>query len=299
MAGQLVSEPGFALAASAIDSNGVTVKGGDDYLVSGKDAYFLLPFTEAERTTTVPANELHLSVSITQPGDEKLAIPAELFFKPEVSEGKWVFDPLYRIQFVLPAANFSHIVLPVPDQINFSGQQLARFDIDKCHGCTVHLGSGFELKARGSIANPDATVVINPGRIFNGMLALPDSGQLIDSQNWRMHDLILSEGKIEVSGGDPFLVSPVLDIDTSNLGGVMFDLDVPVADLPIYDFQLFYSTEQHEFIERASSIMRVIGEAELIENDKRLQFFIPLDFLSNQTPAVQMLKTAAAGSCTA
>ena len=77
------------------------------------------------------------------------------------------------------------------------------------------------------------------------------------------------------------MISPILDVGTATLGGVQFSLRAP-ADVQNANFQLFYATDTHRFIEAASSFVKIptLGDWQ--------QFVIPLNFLASEAPAAQV-----------
>ena len=269
-------------------SHGLSQLSDNAYLLDGEDPYFVLRLKDTSAADN--AGKLLLEISIQRPAENSEAVPAELFFKLIRMDSVPIFDPLYKIQFQLPATEFSQIVIPLPDSVELEAGQLLRLDIESCQGCVVTLDSGFSL---ASVQQKESEQIII-GNFLNGIQQLSEHGKFISSfttyQDWRLHHFEPEGDKLIIADVDPFWVSPPLYIDTTNFSGLLIELQVPAYQPPIYDFQLFYSAEEHRFIEEASSVIRVVGESVKLGEHNQLRFFVPLNFLSEQFPPVRVLK---------
>jgi hypothetical protein len=267
-----------------------TIKQGDDsYLISGEDPYFVTQLQDNQ--TSASANILSLDISIQKPSGHNEALAAELFFKVIRMESVPIFDPSYKLQFPLPDTDFSRITIPLPTEIKLHAGQLMRLDIDACQKCLVTITKKFWV---GRQQAELGTAKIDIGNFLNGIQNIPAQGKYISEftqyQDWRLHDFEHIQNGLLISDTDPFLVSPPLHVNTENLSGILVDVQVPSFNPPIYDFQLFYSTEKHRFVEKASSVIRVLGKSADVGGHNQLRFFVPLDFLSEQFPPVDVLK---------
>ena len=88
-----------------------------------------------------------------------------------------------------------------------------------------------------------------------------------------------------MNGKDPFIVSPLIDADTQQLGGVRFALNATEVEAAQLDFQLFYATERHGFVESASTLIRVPASS-----GPEITFAIPLAFLGAEFPKTTLLE---------
>ena len=278
-----------AAAPELFLAHGTIKQKNNSYRITGQDPYFVtqLEINEA----TVSANTLSLNISIKRPTDHHEALPAELFFKVIRMDSVPIFDPLYKLQFQLPDTNFSKIAISLPKNIKLRAGQLLRLDIDACLKCIVSIQTNFLIGTPQAKPNVAQIEIAN---YLNGVQNLPKQGKYISAftkyQDWRLHDFDRNQNMLLISNTDPFLVSPPLYISTQNFSGMLLDMRVPSFNPPIYDFQVFYSTEEHRFIEQASSVIRVLGKSAREGDHNRLRFFVPLDFLSKQFPPVKVIK---------
>lgn len=261
--------------------------------ITGRDAYVILPvynISESKQSADNSSQSLSLDLLIeqetpnqSQPG----IIEGELFFRPIGQD--LGFDPQYKIKFQYPTAKFDKIRFELPDTIALSNKEL-RLDFDNCSNCLIKHGEGFEFGGADSAGS-----LITPDRVFNGSRMVPIEGIDIDSEQWRINDMERVGDLLSATGGDPFMVSSAFDVDTGQLAGVLFEFVVHHQSshslkqntLPVFDFQLFYSTEQYGFTENANTIFRVQLRASNLANSP-LTIFIPLRFLTAENS--QLLK---------
>ena len=257
--------------------------------IVARDPYIILPVSE-QNIVTQPKDSgmqsLSLSLKIEQDAtnnDPPETVYGDLFFKPLGQEHK--FDPQYKIRFRYPSQPSEIIRFELPEDIQLASQ--LRLDFDNCSNCVIQHGDFFELGAASQLST-----VIAADRIFNGTRKLPTSGIDTDPSQWRLNDMQDVDALLSFTGGDPFMVSPLFDVNTAHLAGVFLEFEAhnesndaaPQKELSIYDFQLFYATENHEFIERSSSIFRVQSQPA----SSLLSVFVPLHFLARDN--IKLLK---------
>ena len=264
------------------------------YRITGDDPYFVLPVNGVRADADA---SLSLAISIEDPQTVERSVPMELFFNASDGGSGAVFDPAFRFKFRIPAGQNQTFELPLSPDISLSDGQLARIDIDGCGGCLIKLNSGLRLSRVTAGAADGETLLVNDSRLYNGFKSVPPAGLEVNLSEWTLHDLKIVKSAtvqkallLSQTGNDPFLVSPLLDIRTDTFGGVLIELDAPPTAKPIYDFQVFYATEAHAFVERASSILRVAGSKAASSEINKLRFLVPLDFLSTQSPPDQLLQ---------
>ncbi|MEM7360632.1 MAG: hypothetical protein AAF431_16185 [Pseudomonadota bacterium] len=298
-------EPGNA-HLEPLRVNSLDNLGAGQFTVSGNDPYLVLA-VEDQTSEDVVARDLVLAIKVNRDDNDVRDIPLEIFYRsaPSAADANAIlFDPLYRIQFSIPstsddsaAAEDTLIRLPVSAEMLPLARQL-RLDIDSCRRCSIELmampvldSSGPEQNS-GSQPSQDASQLDDQAtsyqnlRIINGARAIPESGLDVDDSAWTLNDLQAIGAFAMVSGNDPFLVSPIIDAAIDDLAGLLIEIDAPNGNQPNFDFQLFYATEKHNFIESASSYIRVGSKAD----GAPLLFFVPLGFLSTQAPSVKLLK---------
>lgn len=276
-----------SLSSSLIDSHSIDQNSDGSYKIVGDDAYFALTIQQnSQRPVTDDSKQslrLNITIETTTPSDS--TISAELFFsQTDAVQDIW-FDPDFRIQFDFQKPNVSELNINLPDSVSLSVGQLVRLDINNCLACRLKINSGFTLATQ---SEPN----VNITRVYNGRVVLVDENLSVFNNDWVLNDLELVDESFNVQGEDPYLISPILDIATNSMAGVLVSINAPTLLENIYDLQLFYSTERHRFIERSSSFIRLVNNNKE-ENSKprnHLEFFVPLDFLSKQIPPSSLLK---------
>lgn len=297
-------------AIEPIRSNSLRAVAENEFQVTGRDPHLVLPVDRMVGADEV-ATELVLQLAVERRDEDLREIPLEIFYRPltDNTAGQTVFDPLYRIQFKIPSSNSKNgpirlpIRLPLRADMQVATQQL-RLDIDSCKHCKVTLNALPSLQsapqtvdaAPGDVAantaDPEADTVANKEpryldlRIISGTQPIPTAGLEVANTGWQLNDMQALGEYASVSGNDPFMVSPILDAAVDDLAGILIEIQAPVMASPNFDFQLFYATEKHNFVERASSFMRVKANAD----NAPLQFYVPLAFLSQQSPGMKLLK---------
>jgi len=281
----------LAAELNIISIQGLTKTSSNSFRIAGNDPHLVLPLAPksgGDVTAQLSGDQsLILPMSLRGIPKSQLEIPVEVFFKSTLNSNSRLFDPIYRIQFIVDRAEFSSIRIPIPKDLNFDSL-IIRVDIDQCNNCQILLSGSPYLSTDSSETFTENSANISNFRLMNGARSIPNEGLDVAVDNWELHHLKSSTDGLLVSGEDPFLISPIIDASIDELAGVLFELDAPGAETPVFDFQLFYATESHKFIEPASSIMRVAGQANTQKST--LRFYIPLGFLSSQNPKVQLFK---------
>jgi len=276
-----------ALTAPTYNVNDIDLKAENVFLISGQDPY--LRFTP-HSIVADPNGISYLTLNLLLTDEQNASadeVQMELFFNEVTTAPKAYFDPNYRLQFSVPKTHlrseFPAFILPIPGNTQLGDLRGLRLDINGCTQCRFKALAYPSLSSVESSA--DGGLLITPSVVFNGLTTVPNSGIDITDGEWKLNDLNLESGMLSLSGSDPFLVSPEFNIDTAQLGGVYVRLS-PTAHLnKTQDLQLFYATEQHGFVESASTSFRAAAN-----KDGALEFIVPLSFLSNGHPKVEGLR---------
>jgi len=254
-------------SASATDneiiSNDLIENSKSQYTVTGPDPYIIFNPQQLE------SNARTLFLDLGKDIENK---PLELFFNSDDD----VFNPGYKISFTVD--NFP-IGLVIPQEVTLSSRTRLRLDVNQCSGCTINFDSIPILKSGQAYAT-----LVQPQAVQNGAHELTANQSIIDGQ-WRLNSLNGSYQNFEVSGADPYLVTPILNISTHMLEAVYFKIKAPTSNEPWGNYQLFYQTEQHRFTSQANSSIRLANN-----NNDIVEFIIPLDFLSKEAPSVSILE---------
>lgn len=274
-----------ALEAEVISSSGVT-RNTQGFKINGADPYFVFAIQDEVGAQQGP-RELIVPLRITSTTMPKEKLSAELFTRQlavSSTTEQLNFDPFHKLRFQFNPQQLAALAIPIPVGLKLSDDALVRLDIDGCAGCQIQFTAPAIIAPENHRANSTPAEVY---RHLHGSADIPNGGLTVAISGWRHHDLqplATTSNLLQVTGGDPYLTSPLLDVNSENLGGVLFELSYLGTAKRLHDFQLFYATEQHRFIERASSIFRVAAD------DGQLKFYIPLHFLSTQFPAQQLLE---------
>lgn len=267
----------FALQSPVLESNDVVLK-DSTWSINGLDPYFVLSL----ESNTAQSQFLEIPISIDDYKQDIFTM--ELFFAPvEKSEAITRFDPLKRIRFdvELPIKD-KRLVLELPDNAQVFNTTKVRIDLDGCSGCKV---SGLSnARYLTEIQAPDSALKIAPHQIINDISSIAEQGLTINLKNWQSNNLLKTDFGYQINGGDPYLISPIIDVDINQLGGLLLELETNQSNNSINDFQLFYATEKHRFIEAASTIFRVQNKQGIIK------VFIPFDFLKSQPQPAQLFR---------
>lgn len=239
--------------------------GTDQYRVSGNDPYIVFNAQGPEQ------NASHLIFDL---GSDLKGVPLELFF---MAKGE-LFDPYFKVSFT--ATKFPS-ALALPENIKLTPSTRLRLDITACAECLIST-KNLPILAH-SPANAIAEVELT--NVQNGVSILTNQPRAMSTQGWRLNDLSGDLTHFEITGSDPFLVSPKLTTSTSNLAGVYFKLIAPSSDEVSNDYQLFYQTERHPFSISAHSTLRIISAS-----SQTVEFIAPLDFLSSEQPSDLVLE---------
>lgn len=274
----LFSVSASALALELIMSNDL-VQDGNAYRVAGPDPFLVLPLTSESVSYSSSAAELTVFLGInrdTSSSDEP--VTTELFYQTNLEES---FSPQKRLKLSVPATGFDAFSVTLPPRLELLPDSYVRIDLNACADCRITPTTEYSsarMAQAGLLRAYLGTRIIPPSGLDFGTNFSASSGD-----DWDSHDIELIGKQWLITGADPYLVSPYIDADTSQLGGVLFDLSSTNSAPTVHDFQLFYATENHQFIEKASSIIRVKN------NGQQIRFLIPLDFLSDEFVAEQSL----------
>jgi len=234
------------------------------YKVNGPDPYII--FNAQQQAESVNYLVLDLGTEINNK-------PLELFFSSEND----IFDPHYKLNFIAPSFPAA---LAIPENTSLTSSTRLRLDIEGCPACTVAVNNVPILG--GSSAG---AILIEPSSVRNGVDMLDVETKPITTSGWRLNDLSGDFSGFEVSAGDPYIVSPLLDISTRQFAGVYFKLSAPRSGEIWNNYQLFYQTERHGFIIEANSTFRIPDS-----QTSTIEFMIPLGFLSNELPSDRVLE---------
>lgn len=249
------------------------------------------PYWVFKTLTVEPGSRaIRLPINIIGVVNNDRDIKLELFFKEFDndtlnSQQPFRFNPLHRLKYLVPASRLNEaesslsIVLVLPEQINQIPNNSLRLDIENCTNCVVNFNQN---------TDPNITQLA-PSMTINGAQPIPKENISLNPLQWQLNDLERQGDRLNTVGDDPYLVSPPLNIAASSLGGVLIELTLEPNTAPrsTANIQLFYSTEQHSFIEAAST---VIKSPSTKDGGTQQNFFIPLDFISSQNPVMSLLK---------
>jgi len=276
-------------AETILSLNNIEQRVDKVYSVNGSDPFIVFKLGASERIkqSKANANYISLDISVAEPINRD-NVTFELFFKPIKIDGQIAFDPLYRMQLDVPLsaleAHSDSLMIALPDDIKLQIDQEIRLDFNACKKCAFQISSPPLLINGANTDTPNANKVF-AHRILNGAKSIPDAGMELDSEEWHLNQILKLNNLLTIDGQDPYLVSPDLDIDTNTLGGVLFSLDYQLTSDEPRNYQLFYATGQHAFVENASSTVRVNDD-----NDGISRFVIPLHFLSESHPKARILE---------
>lgn len=281
-----ISSLASALTSPSYQAHDIERTSKNTFLIQGNDPYILFsPLFVG--TNEAEAKHLSLNFQLESGSLAPDSVAMELFFKPITLQANSLFDPNYRIRFSVPKAHLNSdtprfvIALPENWQAADTTKSL-RLDINGCSTCRFQALSYPSLLSTSQ--EPSSTLTITPSEVFNGLIKLEADGLNITSGPWLLNDLTRTETKLTQRGGDPFIVSTPLELSTEQFGGVYIRLrsEADVGDAQ--DFQLFYATESHGFIEQASTSLRVSPNT-----DNQYEFVVPLSFLSSEQPPAHRL----------
>ncbi len=274
-----------ALTVPSYQLNDIKALSENSFLLIGKDPY--LSFTPLSAGhDNAEAKLLTLNFQLKPGSDAPDDVRMELFFKESTSQAAPYFDSNYRMSFSVPKAHLNSntptFTIALPDNWPSGSTQRLRLDINGCAGCNFKALSYPNLSSRH--LDTENRVIITPSHVFNGLTPISPDGIDITNNDWHLNDLERKNSQLTLTGGDPFLVSQALNIDTNELGGVQIHLRATPTINKAQDFQLFYASEKHGFVEGASTSLRVDPNA-----DNEFKFIVPLAFLSSEKPQVKNL----------
>lgn len=280
---------GLCYADAILGLNSIEQQANNTYVTNGPDSFviFKLDASEQIRQNQGSANHISLDLSLTDPSKVS-ELNLEVFFKPLEQEGELRFDPLYRLRLLVPSAALEiesgKLLIAVPNELELRADQKIRIDIDNCAACSFQINGAPQLINQTKETLPSVNQVF-AYRVFNGAKPLPANGVNVDTQDWHLNHILRSNNALMVDGNDPYLVSHDLDINTQDLGGVLFTLRYQKPSTAPRDYQLFYATDNHAFVEHASGAVRVKDDQDGVS-----RFVIPLQFLSESQPVARVLQ---------
>ncbi len=273
-------QPINRINTNRVATHHITTSDDGSHTITGTDAYVIGRLDSLEN-----ANEQTLYIHIPEISGKADLVSFELFYKLITDKR---FDAAYRVKFQAPLKQVMQnqgIYLSLPSSLTVTDQQALRLDIDQCHQCRLvlpkHPEPLFSLieATSASITNQSLTPI---SRVYAGIAEVEPNGITVSLQGWNKNNLQGDPSGFQIDGDDPFFASPALAISTQDLAGLYFKLNVPNGNSEV-NYQVFYATEAHQFIERASSLVGVSSNAGVSE------FFLPLDYLTTQAPAHQLL----------
>ena len=190
------------LAHGEVVVNDVKEASGQQYVISGPDPYVIF--------NPKSTNDQHGRALIIDLGEDVKNTPLELFFESDND----VFNPHYKLSFV--ADRFPSALL-IPDEVDISASTRLRLDINQCSECTVNFKNIPAL--RYDLAG---LTLIEPERVQNGLKRLSESNLVITHDDWRLNSLNGVISDFEISGSDPYLVTPPLSISTDQVWAAYF-----------------------------------------------------------------------------
>lgn len=279
------------------------------FIVTGQDPHLIFPLQERWLTTATDSStsdqrlELPMAVSVPKPltadralvakaestisqspriADGPHTIKIELFFKVlAVANEQYATDPWYRLLYSMPlqasqppvgtntlSTNRTGLVLSLPAQIVLAPDTLIRLDLDGCVDCSITLLD--TTPRRTPNKESSARSALKPHRVMNGIAALNTEARHIAPTQWALRNVSPSDLGLIPLTGDPYIVSPHLDLAANSVGGLGIALSarrpqssgdvatdtssIKSSETPVlYEFQVFHSDNLHGFDSRASS----------------------------------------------
>lgn len=261
------------------------------YLLGDNDPYFIFELENKSDESKRKKNAKGLQLSIDKPINKNIQL--EIFFKhvnPKVGDSNSIpaFEPLSFIKASVPAAQDGLINIDLPSPIIANISSVIRIDVNGCSKCRMRINSTPKLV---TAFKPNAKfITIN--ELLNGGQRVGQNGFELSFDNWQSNDLNVTTTRstieLEIIGEDPHLVSPLINLRTQNLGGVLFTLTPPPGLREATDFQLFYETETHGFVQSESTHWR--NDYTASATNTAVDMLIPLDHLSTQQPIQNVIK---------
>lgn len=282
---------GTLQAASPLARHSISENGDGNYVIGANDPYFVFNHKQDANEQGIKQYWQLPITLVSKPLTNKI-IELEVFFDGQQLNSQRVFSAAKYLRVSIDPqewAKLGGVTIKLPDDIRFANNSLLRLDINGCSKCEVSLNGPPKLSDTKQADYLAAKVL----KYRIGVTELKQELRDIPVAKWGSND-IGANGKI--IGNDPFLVSPLLDIDTNNLAGVYFEAVTEQKDVERAVFQLFYATETHGFIEAASIYAQVNANSdESPTADKQASqhtygWYLPLDFLSKQNPRQEILE---------
>jgi len=270
-----------ALSVPKIQTHNIAAYTDNQFQVNGPDPFITFSSIDLQGASNTNEAILLIDIEFDSATVNHSQIPMELFFKPSEEPSSDHFDPMYRIKFLVQTANSkSPFALALPRSADIRTNNKMRLDLEQCSGCR------FTLRSLPTLVQtrPTEVELVKPQRVYNGINKLGSEGLTVSTVGWSAKGLAKSDNGLQIDGADPYLISPPLDASTEELGGVHFRLSNSDKQLHSQDFQLFYATERHGFIEGASTVLRAIADQGTFE------FVVPLSFLNKEHPRQNVIE---------
>ena len=237
------------------------------FIVAGNDPYITF---DTQYKSINDDSELFLNIDL---GREVKNLELELFYHTKDEQ----FSPYFKVKFLVPSFPAS---LKLPAEVSSNLGSKLRLDLVSCTNCVVDFSSVPEITSTASNSQTIAAI-----KDANVVKALPQIGSKLTLNDWLINHIDGDITKFNISGEDPFIVSPLFSINTDGFAGVFIHLTAPTSDAAYNDYQLLYQTERHGFSSTARSTFRIANK-----NTNSVEFFIPLPFLSQELPKDHILK---------
>ena len=298
----------WAQANDLVAVNSISKTSDGNYLLGSNDPYFVfrhssnngsIDSSDKQKASLEDKDRYWLApIQLLNTPGQNRRIEIEVFFDGEQAGKQHVFSPTNYLRYAVDAQNWSKLNglnIKLPRGVQFNEDSLLRLDVAGCSGCKLAIKANPNLdKARSaSYANTELL------QQRNGVAEIGQELISIEPEKWSRNDI---NNKAKVTGIDPFMISPLLDLSTSNLAGIYFEafsqekaLSQNKATKPAL-FQLFYASESHGFIEAASVYAQVHPDNNGDSNEQSsdiqnsYRFFLPLDFLAEQSPRRELLE---------
>ena len=180
----------------------------DEFIVTGNDPYIIFNTNSLENNKR--DGKLFLELDL---GSKVTNVKIELFYKAKDQQ----FSPTSKLQYVVPSFPAS---LEIPSEIAPRMSASFRLDLVDCNSCIIDLSSSTKIDHE-----PKAITIVKP--LLSKIRQLPKQGHDFSNEEWRLNDLSGSIKEFQVSGDDPFIVSPLFSFSTNEFAGVYIQLDSP------------------------------------------------------------------------
>lgn len=259
----------------------------DVLLVNGNDPHVILAIDSSWRRASklsqdaLNANILTIPLRLDIPYSDNVDTvdrpKLELFFKVSPkTKGHYPVDSNYRLVYVLPALDTEggedllsktvDISLLIPAPINVAAGSLVRLDVDGCINCSF---SQIKQPDTAGESTPSGEAfALEPFRVMNGIEMLSSIPEAIPLNQWELRNLEDSGSALIPLLTDPYLVSPLMGLDTESLAGIVIDFEAfrissnasaeeNQTNTELLEFQVFHADNHHQINARYSSQVRM------------------------------------------